>query len=277
MHLLQLLADSVVELNGADDTGGDHHSASLATNLMGTDDLVQEVVDDNQGLFLNGLRLALNKGTNLLGSLLLVKFRIRLNGLENLVVTLVRRVVSQHVHNEALLDSLLHGVLVEGFVTDLAIRAQHRRTKHLQRLVLRCGSEGVVIHIGGHLPAFDDLQDAVFDILFLALSIAGDNEVHVGRHRAALGTMGFIDNDSEVQISERTADGVQDELELVDGGNDNFLASLQGLSQRGRIFRPGNNVGKALERIDVVTDLLVQIDAVRNHNDGVYDILIILY
>ena len=89
--------------------------------------------------------------------------------------------------------------------------------------------------------------------------------------------MGFIDNDSEVQVSERTTYGFQDELELVDGCDDNLLTSLQGLSQRGRVFCPGNNVGKALEGVDVVPDLLVQIDAVRNHDDGIHDVLVILH
>ncbi len=149
---------------------------------MAADDLIQEVVDNNQRLFLNGLRLALHKGANLLGSLFLVELRIGLNGLENLVITLVRRVVAQHVHDEAFLDGLLHRVFVEWLMANLAIRTLYRLSEHLQRLVLGRGGEGVVVHVGGHLAPLDDLQDAVFNVLFLALSVTGNHEVHVGRH-----------------------------------------------------------------------------------------------
>ena len=166
---------------------------------------------------------------------------------------------------------------MEGLVANLAVRTLDRLSEHLQRLVLWCGGEGVVIHIGSHLPALDDLQDAVFDVLFFSFCIAGDHEVHVGRHRPALGAVGLINDDGEIEISQGASDGVQNELELVDGGDDNLLPSLQGFPQRCGVFRPSDNIGEALEGCNVVADLLVQIDAVRDYDDGVHDILVILH
>ncbi len=63
----------------------------------------------------------------------------------------------------------------------------------------------------------------------------------------------------------------------MDGGDDNLLASLQGFPQRCGVFCPGDNIREALEGCNIVADLLVQIDAVRNHDNGIHDVLVILH
>ena len=277
MHFFQLLTDGIVELNRTDDTGGDDHSTGLATDLMCTDDFVQKVIDNNQGFLLNGLGLAFHECTNLFGCLILVEFGIRLNGFKDFIIALVWCIVTQDIHNKAFLNGLFHSILMERLVPNLAIRALHGCSKHLQCLVLWRGRESIVIHVGSHLAPFDNLQDALFDVFFIILSIARDNNIHICRHGTVLGAMGLIYDDGKVEVPKRAADGIQNELELVDSSNNNLLATLQGFTQCSGIFRPCHNVGKALECGDVVANLLVQVNTVRNHDDGVHDVLVILY
>ena len=88
--------------------------------LLERQHLLVEVVDHDLGLEADGVVVALDVAAQLLLGPLGVELRVALDRLDQLVVALDRRVVLEHVQDEALLDRLLHRVAVEGPVLDLA-------------------------------------------------------------------------------------------------------------------------------------------------------------
>ena len=100
------------------------------------------------GFELDGMIVAFHVATELLLCSLGIELGIVFDLLHQLVVALDRRVVPEHVENEALLDRLLHRVAVEGPVLNRAIRLRLGLAKDLERLVLGRGSKGEVAGVG---------------------------------------------------------------------------------------------------------------------------------
>ena len=97
------------------------HRAGLAADLVQRQHLLVEVVDHDLGLEPDRVVVALDVAAQLLLRALGVELRVVLDRLHQLVVALDRRVVLEHVEDEALLDRLLHRVAVERPVLHRAV------------------------------------------------------------------------------------------------------------------------------------------------------------
>src|SRR4030095_1073503 len=108
-----ILLNGVEILDRSFDTARDHHRPRLAPKLAKPDHLFVEVIDHDLGFEPNGVLVALHVPPELLPSPFYVELWVSRDRLDELVVALNRRVVVEHVQDEALLDRLLHGVAVE--------------------------------------------------------------------------------------------------------------------------------------------------------------------
>ena len=106
-------ADRVEVLERALDARADDHRARLAADLVQGEHLLVEVVDHDLGLDADRVVVALDVVAELLACPLDVELRVGLDGLDEPVVAVDRRVAREHVEDEALLDRLLHRVGVE--------------------------------------------------------------------------------------------------------------------------------------------------------------------
>ena len=122
LALRQVVADGMEVLDRAFDPVGDHHRPRLAADLVLGQHLLVEVVHHDLGLEADRVVVALDVAPQLLLRLVDVELRVVLDRFGELVVAHHRRVVRQHVQDEALLDRLLHGVAVEGAMLDRAVR-----------------------------------------------------------------------------------------------------------------------------------------------------------
>ena len=90
--------------------------------------------------------------------------------------------------------------------------------------------------------------------------------------------MRLVDDDGERILLSRGADLVQDELELVDRGNDDLFAVLQSLPEFAGRRRPRDRAGHLHELFDGVLDLLVQVHPVGHDDDGIdYGFAVVLF
>ena len=119
LALDQVVADRVEVLDGALDAAGDHHRPRLAADLVQREHLLVEVVHHDLGLEPDRVVVALDVAAQLLLRPLGVELGVALDRLDQPVVAVDRRVVLEHVEDEALLDRLLHRVAVERPVLDL--------------------------------------------------------------------------------------------------------------------------------------------------------------
>ena len=94
-----------------------------------------EVVHHDLGLEADGVVVALHVAAQLLLRPLGVELGVALDRLDQLVVALDRRVVPEHVEDEALLDGLLHRVAVEGPVLDRAVRPAATGSPKISRVL----------------------------------------------------------------------------------------------------------------------------------------------
>ena len=122
----QVVADGVEVLDRALDPVGDHHRPRLAADPVLRKRLREEVIHHDLGLEADRVVVALDEAPQLLPRLVDVELRVVFDRLGELVVARGRRVVRQHVQDEALLDRLLHGVAVEGVVPDRVARPRLR-------------------------------------------------------------------------------------------------------------------------------------------------------
>ena len=129
LALAQVVADGVEVLDRPLDAAGHDHRPRLAADLVQREHLLVEVVDHDLGLEPDGVVVALDVAAQLLLRPLGVELRVALDLLDQLVVALDRRVVLQHVQDEALLDGLLHRVAVERPVLDLRRRPAYGSPK----------------------------------------------------------------------------------------------------------------------------------------------------
>ena len=224
---LQVCADGVVVVDGALDAVGDDHGARLAAELAGRAHLFVEVVDHDFGLEADGVVMVFDVAAQLSGGAAGVELGVLLDRFDEAVVAVDRGVVRQHIHDEAFLDGLLHGVAVEGEVAG-GIALGIGGAEDFECLVLGRGGEGEVAGVGQQLSALHEPVDDVLGGLLLGLG-AGLAERHVerGGGASALAGVGFVDDDAEAVVPGRVADVVEDEGELLDGGNDDALAFLE--------------------------------------------------
>ena len=120
LALRQIVLEGVEVLDGPLDAAGHHHRPRLAADLVQRHHLLVEVVDHDLGLEPDRVVVALDVAAQLLLRPLGVELRVALDRLDQLVVAVDRRVVLEHVEDEAFLDRLLHRVAVERPVLDLA-------------------------------------------------------------------------------------------------------------------------------------------------------------
>ena len=153
LALDQVGADGVEVLDRALDAARHHHRPRLAADLVQRQHLLVEVVDHDLGLEPDRVVVALDVAAQLLLGALGVELRIALDRLDQPVVALDRRVVLEHVEDEALLDRLLHRVAVERPVLDRAVRLRLGLAEDLERLVLGRGGEGEVAGVRQQLLA----------------------------------------------------------------------------------------------------------------------------
>ena len=121
------------------------------------------MVDDDGGLLGDGVLVVLDVPAELpLGSLG-VELGVVVDALDHVEVPVDRRVVGQHVHDEAFLDGLLHRVVVERQVFHRAVRLRVRGPEELEGLVLGSGGERKVGGVGQEPPALDYPVDLVLE------------------------------------------------------------------------------------------------------------------
>ena len=215
LPLRQVVADGVVVLDRALDPVGDHHRPRLATDLVLGQHLLVEVVHHDLGLEADRVVVALDVPAQLLLRLVHVELRVVLDRLGELVVAHHRRVVRQHVQDEALLDRLLHGVAVEGAMLDRAVRLRLRLAENFQGLVLGRGGEGEVARVGEQLARLHQAVDLVLEGLLLPLRTGlGERLRHRRAGASALAGMGLVDDDGEAPPALLVADLIEDEREI---------------------------------------------------------------
>ena len=129
--------------------------------------------------------MALDEAPQLLLRLLDIELRVVLYRLGEPVVAGHRRVVRQHVQDEALLDRLLHGVAVKGVMPDGAVGLRVGRAEDLQRLVLRGGGEREVAGVRQQLARLHHAVDLILVGLVLAFLADCPERGRDGRRRAA--------------------------------------------------------------------------------------------
>ncbi len=272
--LLEASIEGDLVLHGVLDALAHHHRPRLASKLFFGDDRVVEVIDHDFGLLMDCMVVAPDIIAELLVGSTHVELGVLLDFLRQPAITVHRRVVFQHVHDEALLDGLFHGVTVEG--AERTIGLAH--AEEFEGLVLGSGGEGEVAGVGKHLPRLHDADDFVFGGLFLLfLAMFGEGHLHFGRGASALAGVRFVNNDGELLSAVLTADFVEDEGEGLNGGNDDLLAVTEKLGELGGLggrftfldrTDGGGNLGKLL---DGVANLLIEDTAVGDDNDGIKD------
>ena len=236
----QIVADRVEVLDRPHDAAGDDHRPGPASHPAGRNDLFVEVVHHDLGLEPDRVIVPLHIAPELLVGLLHVELGVVLHFLRQPVVAVHRGVVSNHVEDEALLDRLLHAVVVEGAVLDRSIGLRVGFPEDLQRLVLGRGGEGEVAGVGEQLPRLHQPVDLIFVSLRLAFrSRFAERAAHRSGGLPALAGVRLVNDDSEVPTALLVADLVEDERELLDRGDDDLLALLDGTVADRPIARHG--------------------------------------
>ena len=206
------------------DAAGHHHRPRLTADLVLADHLFQEVIHHDLGLVADGLAMALHIAAQFLARLLHVELRVAFDGLGKPVIAFHRRVVLEHVEDEALLNRLLHGVAVKRAVLHLVARLVGD-AENFQRLVLRRGGEGEVAGIGQQLSGFDDAVDLVLGGFVLLLrTVFGQRHAHRGGGAPALAGVRLVNDDGELLAPMLLADAVEHKGKGLHGGDDDLLA-----------------------------------------------------
>ena len=201
LSFAEVLADGVEVLDRAFDAAGHHHGAGLAADSVPDQHLVVEMVHHDLRLEADGVVVPFHEAPQLALCLLGVKLRVVLNRLGQPVVAGHRRVVGQNVHDEPLLDGLLHRVAVERTVLHGAVRLRAAIAEELQRLVLRGGGEREVAGVGEQPVGFHDPVDSVLVGLVLRHPARfGQRTSHRRRGLAALAGVGLVDDDREAAV-----------------------------------------------------------------------------
>ena len=232
-----------------------------------------EVVHHDLGLEANRVIVALDEAPQLLPRLVDIEFRVVLDRLGELVVARHRRVVRQHVQDEALLDRLLHGVAVEGVVLDRAVGLRGGRLpEDLQRLVLGRRGEGEVARVGEQPARLHEPVDPVLEGLVFPLRAGlGERLGHGCAGAPALAGVGLVDDDGEAPAALLVADLVEDEGELLHRRDDDLLAGLDEAAEIAGTIRVAHGRADLGVLLDRVADLPVEEEPVGDHDDGIED------
>ena len=224
--LFHHFAEGQIELDGVQARAGDDHRPALALN--GVQGLLQEVVEHDAGLLLDGVRGQIHIGGEQADGFLLFVFVVGGDGLDQLEVTLEGGVILEHVQNEVLFDGLAHGIDVMG--DELPVRVLV--TEQLKRLVLGRGGEGKIGDVTLPPAGVDLPDDLVFQIVarlvfdFGLLQIDGESLLEMFGGLSRLAGVGFVDDDGEALAFELGHAG-RDDRELLQGGDDDGFAGLQ--------------------------------------------------
>ena len=95
------------------DTAGDHHRARLAADLVERDHLLLKMVDHDFGLQPDRMVMTFDVMPQLLVGALAIELGIVFDLLYELIVAVDRRVILQHIADEAFIDRLFHRVAME--------------------------------------------------------------------------------------------------------------------------------------------------------------------
>ena len=101
------------------------------------------------------------------------------------------------------------------------------------------------------------------------VGLVAERNVHGGSGASALAGVGFVDDDCEPSTSVLVRNGVDDERELLDGRDDDFLAFGDELAQVSRGLGVADCRADLGELADGVRDLFVQQAAVGDDDYGV--------
>ena len=181
------------------------------------------------------------------------------------VIAFVRRVVGQHVEDEALFDGLLHAVKVKRFEATVRLVL----SELLKRGRLGRSRERQIRRVAAHLAGLHRCEDAVLRIVLVRVNIArAHRAVHVVMRLAALAAVRLVDDHGEPFVAQ-VRYTVDDEGELLDRRDNDLLAVFQRRFQVGRAQRRGHDVLDLGEILYVFAQLLVEQPAVRDHDDAV--------
>ena len=86
--------------------------------------------------------------------------------------------------------------------------------------------------------------------------------------------MCLVNDNGKILILMLRADIIQNELELMHDGNDNFLAFVQQLFQVSRAFRPTDSRRNLHKLLNGVFNLFVEIDTVGNNDNGIKNLFV---
>src|SRR5207247_7899880 len=267
--LREVLLNGVEVLDRPLDTARDHHRPRLAPKLAKPDHLFVEVIDHDLGFEPDRVLVALNVPPELFPRPFHVELGVPRDRLDELVVALYRRVVVEHVQDEALLDRLLHGVAVKRSMLDLAAFVISL-TKDLERLVLGRGGEGEVARVRQKLLRFHNAVDLVLKCLVVFLcSTCGQRHADGGRCAPVLARVGLVDDNGELSASVLAADLVEDKWEFLHRGDDDLLTTLNELLKVARMLGVANGGADLGKLLDGALDLLVQNTSVGDDDDRV--------
>ena len=163
--------------------------------LFSAKHLLVEVIHHDLGLEPDRVVVALDVAAQLLLRLLGVELRVVLDRLDQPVVAVDRRVVLEHVEDEALLDRLLHRVAVERPVLDLAAVGGTARRRSPASCSWRGGEGEVAGVVGSILRASDALVSSC--VVHRRLRRRAKRLVHRRGRLAALAGVRLVDDDGE--------------------------------------------------------------------------------
>ena len=246
-----------------------------------------EMFDHHLGLLRDVVRMQLHEAGQRPRRLPALHVGIVLAGLEQPEVCLVGGVVPEHIEDEPFLDGLAHGVTVYR----IAVAAEHNKG-----LVLRRGGEGEEAQV--RLPAA--LGHAAEQLLhvfpaflgrafcgFFPQPLAAEHFLEIGGGLAALGAVRLVDDDGATTGGERPGAVCPpflghpeqvpgDERELLQGGDDDRHRALERLGELARVLVDAlHDTALVLELVDRVLELLIEHDAVREHDHTVEDPLVV--
>ena len=255
--------------------GHDHRlgpPADLARDLRG------EMLHADGDLLADGVRVQLDEGLEEVLRLPLVVPRVVLDLLQQAPVGLVGGVAGEHVEDEPLLDRLAHAVEMEG--RELPVRLL--LAEEFEGLGLRGRREGERREVREPSTAADLFQDALFELLFGGLGscfrLLGLLQTACREHRLqALGAlsglrrMRFVHDQGEA-LAGKLADLTGDDRKLLQRGDDDRPARLQGLAELARGLVDVLDYAEGLlELPDGLLELAVEHAPVGHHHHRVED------
>ena len=244
----------------------------LARGLCG------EVLHADGDLLADGVRVQLDEGLQQILCLALVVARVVLDLLQQTPVGPVGGVAREHVEDEPFLDRLAHAVAVEG----LEPPVRPLPAEELEGLGLGGRREGEGREVRQPTAAADLLVDPLLDLLFRGLGarfgLFGLLQAPCGEHRlealralAGLRRMRLVHDHGEA-LTGKLADLLGDDGELLQRGDDDGAARLEGLAELARgLVDVLHHAEGLLELPDGALELAVEHAPVGHHDDGVED------